>query len=151
MTEEKKLTDDEALLALRPLLDIKPEDYDGTEFGRIYSLVHQLMDRNRNDPTVITGHNLLVGRNSVNNGDNPRIERKGTCVGGRFPCLIGKTAIVYEILDQYADPGIVPNGSSKVDHLIAQFDDVTTGYGFGWHAFNTEDFTLEPVEQDAKV
>lgn len=32
------------------------------------------------------------------------------------------------------------------DSVTAQFDDVTTGYGYGWHPFKLSDFDLEPEE-----
>ena len=29
------------------------------------------------------------------------------------------------------------------NQLLAQFDDTTTGLGFGWHAFSSEEFEIE--------
>ena len=49
---------------------------------------------------------------------------------GSDPRLLGKTALIRMHPDQ-------PNT------LLAQFNDVSTGYGFSWHAFDYRDFVIE--------
>lgn len=51
---------------------------------------------------------------------------------GSDPALYGKTALV-----GHTQEGGFP---------VAQFDDISTGYGYGWHEFGISDFSLPERE-----
>ncbi len=52
---------------------------------------------------------------------------------GRDPALRGKKALV----------------SNSGDGVVAQFDDHSTGLGYGWHTFGNHDFKFQMVEANA--
>jgi hypothetical protein len=62
---------------------------------------------------------------------------RGTYIGDRLDThgrpLKGKKALLLT-----ADSGVVK----------AQFDDTTTGFGFGWHEFNPDDWERDTLEQN---
>lgn len=64
------------------------------------------------------------------------VARKGTYTGP-LPLLKGKSAILK----------CYPSGQ-----CLAQFDDVATGYGNGWHSFSTAAFELSaPIDWDQEA
>ncbi len=63
---------------------------------------------------------------------------KGTYVGAN-ETLKGKTALLMEA--RHARP-TVENGFGS-ECFSAQFDDVGTGFGYGWHIFMKTDFQID--------
>jgi len=62
--------------------------------------------------------------------------KQGTYIGSDR-LLRGKTALVMTV-DEKSPRGIVPVGK-----VMIQADDVSTGYGHGWHSFSQEDWDYE--------
>ena len=60
---------------------------------------------------------------------------------GDNPLLKGKTAIVMKnLLRIKYDP---PNVETAEQIVLIQADDVSTGYGYGWHELPAEDWRIE--------
>jgi len=53
--------------------------------------------------------------------------KRGTYIGGRLE-LRGKTALLLV---------------SDAPEILAQFDDVATGLGHGWHAFQSNEWSID--------
>lgn len=72
------------------------------------------------------------------------MERHGTYIGPRKE-LKGKRALV-KIERHYVQDMIPSHGEVVSVTVTAQFDDVATGLGHGWHNFRLDDFDIDPKE-----
>ena len=67
----------------------------------------------------------------------------GTYVGDKVSHLRGKTALIR--------PEVMKAGKLEMctGRVLAQFDDVETGLGYGWHAFAADEFEIHEQQQEA--
>jgi hypothetical protein len=77
-----------------------------------------------------------------------RKQRSGIYIGP-IADLKGKTALLM-VETHYVQDMIPSHGQVQSVTLTAQFDDVHTGLGFGWHPFDIKDFDIKPEEDDGQ-
>lgn len=125
-----ELSDQQAEYVINMLVSINDEDREGWEPGLLHHFA--LME---NEGLAHVAGEALLGPELI--GTEPRqATYTGLCEE-----LQGKTALVSLKLCRTTSLHDLAS-RTEVDYVVAQFDDPTTGYGFGWHKFGKDDFTL---------
>lgn len=119
----------DAQYVLTLLVNVNSEDFDGWEHGLAARLMQHHPELAEQASEFIVGQEL------------PQQDSKHATYIGPWDNLRGKTALVSPVICRSTDLTTLAT-EYVVDHVVAQFDDTATGYGFGWHRFDKDDFEI---------